>query len=50
MTGIDLRQDSMVLITEPRLYKIVNSSVTESHELVIKVNNPEFEIFTFTFG
>ena len=50
MTGIDLSQDSKVMITEPRLYNIVNSSVTESHELVIKVNNPEFEIFTFTFG
>ena len=50
MTGIDLSQDSKVMITEPRLYNIVNSRVTESHELVIKVNNPEFEIFTFTFG
>ena len=50
MTGVDLSQDSKVMITEPRLYNIVNSSVTESHELVIKVNNPEFEIFTFTFG
>ena len=50
MVGVDLSRDSKVIITEPRLYNIVNSSVTESHELIIKVNNPEFEIFTFTFG
>jgi hypothetical protein len=50
MIGVDLSPDSKVIITEPRLYNIVNSSDTESHELTIKVNDPEFEIFTFTFG
>ena len=50
MIGMDLTPDSKVIITEPRLYNIVNSSIAESHELVIKVNDPKFEIFTFTFG
>ena len=50
MIGMDLTPDSKVIITEPRLYNIVNSNVTESHELVIKVNDPKFEIFTLTFG
>ncbi len=50
MIGRDLSPDSKVIVTEPRLYNIVNSSVTETHELTIKVNNPKFEIFTFTFG
>jgi len=50
MIGTDLSPDSKVIVTEPRLYNIVNSSVTETHELTIKVNNPKFEIFTFTFG
>jgi len=50
IAGIDVNQDGKVIIIEPRLYNIVNSAVTESHELVIKVNEPKFEIFTFTFG
>ena len=50
MIGMDLNSDSTVIITEPRLYNIVNSSVTESHELTIKVNDQKFEIFTLTFG
>ena len=50
MIGVDLSTESKVIITEPRLYNIVNSSVTESHELTIKVNDSKFEIFTFTFG
>ena len=50
MAGIDVNQDSKVMIIEPRLYNIVDSIATESHELLIKVNDPKFEIFTFTFG
>ena len=50
IAGIDVNQDGKVMIIEPRLYNIVDSTVTESHELIIKVNDPKFEIFTFTFG
>ena len=50
MAGIDVNQDGKVMIIEPRLYNIVDSTSTESHELLIKVNDPKFEIFTFTFG
>ena len=50
IAGIDVNRDGKVIIIEPRLYNIVNSAATESHELVIKVNEPKFEIFTFTFG
>ena len=50
IAGIDVNQDCKVMIIEPRLYNIVDSIVTESHELLIKVNDPKFEIFTFTFG
>ena len=50
IAGIDVNQDGKVMIIEPRLYNIVDSIVTESHELLIKVNDPKFEIFTFTFG
>ena len=50
IAGIDVNQDGKVMIIEPRLYNIVDSTVTESRELMIKVNDPKFEIFTFTFG
>ena len=50
IAGIDVNHDGKVMIIEPRLYNIVDSIVTESHELLIKVNDPKFEIFTFTFG
>ena len=50
IAGIDVNQDGKVMIIEPRLYNIVDSTATESHELLIKVNDPKFEIFTFTFG
>ena len=50
LLGADLKSDSKILITEPRLYNIINSDITESHELSITINEPNFEIFTFTFG
>jgi len=49
MVGSDLMQNE-IFISEPRLYNIINSDDAESHELVIRVNGPGFEIFTFTFG
>ena len=50
LLGADLKSDSKILITEPRLYNIINSDITESDELSITINEPNFEIFTFTFG
>ena len=49
MVGSDLIQNE-IFISKPRLYNIINSDDAESHELVIRVNGPGFEIFTFTFG
>ena len=42
--------NSIVDVSEPTLYNIVNTKNPESHILEIKVNEPGFEIFTFTFG
>tara|TARA_B110001454_G_scaffold207246_1_gene218477 strand:+ start:99 stop:1187 length:1089 start_codon:yes stop_codon:yes gene_type:complete len=50
LLGVDLKSDSTILISEPRLYNIINSDITESHELIITIDKPNFEIFTFTFG
>jgi len=50
MAGSDLTSHSEVVISEARLYNIINSSETESHELLISVKASEFEIFTLTFG
>ena len=49
MAGSDLVQNE-IFVSEPRLYNIINSDVSESHELIIKINGPGFEIFTLTFG
>ena len=39
-----------VTVIEPGLYNVVNSKEAASHTLEILVNNPGFEIYTFTFG
>ncbi len=48
--GKDLDTNGLVKITEPGLYNIINSEKADSHLLEIQVNDPNFEIFTFTFG
>ena len=50
MSGSDLTSQNKVVISEARLYNIINSANTESHELLISVKGSEFEIFTLTFG
>ena len=42
--------DNKITVTEPGLYNIISSEEPSSHTLEIKVNNPGFQIFTFTFG
>ena len=50
MAGLDLNSQNKIVVSEARLYNIINSSDTESHELIINVKGSEFEIFTLTFG
>jgi len=50
LLGNDLDSDGKLLIKEDGLYNIVNTNEAESHVLKILVNNPDFEIFAFTFG
>jgi len=50
LLGNDLDSDGKLLIKEDGLYNIVNTDEAESHVLKIFVNNPDFEIFAFTFG
>jgi len=47
--GMDVL-DGKILVEEPGLYNIVTSNEAASHTLEILVSNPEFEIYTFTFG
>ena len=42
--------DGKILVEGPGLYNIVSSDEASSHTLEIKVSNPGFEIYTFTFG
>ena len=48
--GQDVMQDGTVKISEPRLYNLIDSKQEGSHEIIIEVKTPGFEIFTFTFG
>ena len=49
ISGVDVKS-SITTILEPRLYNIIESQNAESHTLTINVKQPDFEIFTFTFG
>ncbi|AJZ75361.1 redoxin family protein [Candidatus Nitrosotenuis cloacae] len=48
--GADVNSDGTVNIAESTLYNLVRSSESSSHVLEIQVNQPGFEIYTFTFG
>ena len=48
--GQDVASDSTVKISEPRLYNLIDSEQEGPHEIIIYIENPGFEIFTFTFG
>lgn len=48
--GSDVNPNGTVNITESTLYNLVRSSESSAHVLEIQVNQPGFEIYTFTFG
>jgi thiol-disulfide isomerase/thioredoxin len=48
--GQDVSSESTVKILEPRLYNLIDSQQEGAHEIIIRVESPGFEIFTFTFG
>ena len=48
--GDHLTPDSRLLVQEHDLYNIISSSDSGTHDLTIKVDDPGFELFTFTFG
>lgn len=41
---------SFITVNEPRLYSLVLLDKFESHELKMRSNSDEFEVFAFTFG
>ena len=48
--GNDVNPDGTVIISEPRLYNIIELEEEGPHEIIIDVKSSGFEIFTFTFG
>jgi len=50
MAGKDLIPENKITVSNARLYNIIDSNNTESHELIISVKGSEFEVFTLTFG
>lgn len=49
-SGKDVVDNNLVHVTEPGLYNIINSNVSSTHFIEIKVKGEGFQIFTFTFG
>ena len=48
--GHDIEPNGQVIISEPRLYNLIELDQEGPHEIIIEVTGPDFEIFTFTFG
>ena len=48
--GDDISSENRITVTDPGLYNIIKSNEASVHTLDITVNNPGFQIFTFTFG
>jgi len=48
--GLDVASDGTIIISEPRLYNLIELEQEGTHEIIIEVINADFEIFTFTFG
>ncbi|MCV0372532.1 MAG: redoxin family protein [Nitrosarchaeum sp.] len=48
--GNDISSENKITVTDPGLYNIVKSNEASVHTLDITVNNPGFQMFTFTFG
>jgi hypothetical protein len=49
-SGSDIDSGNKITITDADLYNIISSETSSSHVLEIKINQKEFEIYTFTFG
>ena len=48
--GNDINYNGEVVISEPRLYNLIELDQAGHHEIIIEVTGSNFEIFTFTFG
>ena len=48
--GHDIDSNGNVIISEPRLYNLIELDQEGPHEIIIEIIDPDFEIFTFTFG
>ncbi|QMU53844.1 MAG: redoxin domain-containing protein [Nitrosopumilus sp.] len=50
IAGNDVQNHGVLHVEEPGLYNIVQTEASEDHTIEIFVDEPGFEIFTFTFG
>ena len=48
--GNDINSNGEAVISEPRLYNLIELDQEGPHEIIIEVIKSDFEIFTFTFG
>ncbi len=48
--GTDVNEDGKITVSGAGLYNIVNSNEPSSHILEIRISEPGFQMYTFTFG
>ena len=48
--GTGVNADGHIILADAGLYNIVNSNEPSSHTLEIRISDPGFQIYTFTFG
>ncbi|MBS3921631.1 MAG: redoxin family protein [Nitrosarchaeum sp.] len=48
--GTDVNEDGKIIVSGAGLYNIVNSNESSSHILEIRISEPGFQMYTFTFG
>ena len=48
--GQDIDSNGNVVISEPRMYNLIELDKEGPHDIIIEIAESDFEIFTFTFG
>jgi hypothetical protein len=49
-SGTDIISGNQLIVSDPKMYNIINSDTSISHIMEIQINGKGFQAFTFTFG
>jgi len=48
--GLDITSGNELIVSDARMYNIINSKISMSHSMEIKIQGIGLQVFTFTFG